>query len=241
MTSSELHSYDRTPPAYCAQILSKFGQNPYGENIFRVVWSESQTELVGGVWEDRVFERGTTIVKDKNFTRDDNPVIARTAAYRRVLKYSDAKCWILEKWLPCSYSPWLWNYRFMDVESGLNILGPYPEFGDYHCCYRLTDRGKYREPSAFIIEYYARMIQAGLEYTEAHRKAAFEARIKKQQRDFDNRFDAIFHDSQAAGGTTNLFQAVSGPKTNRKSVDDVKIIERPDTPWTPAESGNRQV
>ena len=66
-----------------------------------------------------------------------------------------------------------------------------------------------------------------------------EVRLARKQRDYDNMFDAVYDDAQLAGGTTNLFQAVSGPKTNRKTVDDVKIVAAPK--GLPTKAGHRQL
>lgn len=244
MASDVTQQYDRTAPSYCHDILSKFGQNPYGDDIFRVVWSESQWETIGGVWEERANPlAGNSIVRRGKMLFDSNPVICKISAYKHASKYPDFKGksgrWILEKWLPCSFSPELWHYKFFDPPSGLYLSGPYPEQGEYWCSKVLTDRGDYVEPTADLIEYYARMIQAGDEYADHQKKEAYEEREKRKKREYDNRFDAIYGDAQLAGGTTNMFQAVSGPKTNRKTVDDVKFAEAPK--GLPTKSGHRQL
>ena len=244
MPADVLRQFDRETPSFSADILRKFGQNPYGENIYRLVWSESVFETIGGMWEERARpNEGNSVVRKGKMLFDSNPVIRKTACYKQVSKYPDYKGkearWILEKWLPCSFTPWMWEYKFTDPSSGLLISGPYPEHGEYWCSKVITDRGAYVEPTADLTEYYARLVAAGDEYPEHAKRQAREVRLARQQRDYDNRFDALFHDAMPAGGVTKLFQAVSGPKTNRKSVDDVKFAAVPKgLPTTP---GNRQL
>lgn len=236
--------YDRETPGFCADILRKFGQNPYGENIYRIVWSESQFETMGGEWEERLDPtRGTSLIRRGKMLVDSNPILAKHAGYKSVSKYPDYKGkqgrWILEKWLPCSYTPAQWNWFFLDITTGIYSSGPYPEYGEFWCSKVLTDRGDYMEVTADVVEYYARLIAAGDEYADHQKREAQELRRTRKQRDYDNNFDAVWDDSQLAGGTTNLFQAMTGPKTNRKSVDDVKIIDAPKgMPTTP---GSRQL
>ncbi len=233
MRNDVIAQYDREVPSFCADILRKFGQNYLGENIYRIIWSESQTETIGGMWEERADPtKGTTIVRKGKMLMDSNPVIRKHAYYKEVSKYQDYKGdkarWILEKWLPCSFSPFLWHYKFYDPASGLYLSGPYPEHGEYWFSKVLTDRGAYVECTADLVEYYARQIAAADEYPEHAKREAYEERQKRMQKDYDNRFDAIFHDAMPAGGVTKMFQAVSGPKTNRKSTEDVKFAEVPD-------------
>jgi hypothetical protein len=236
--------YDRETPSFCQDILRKFGQNHLGENIYQIIWSEVPTETVGGMWEERADPtKGTSVVRRGKMLMDSNPVIKKHPCYKEISKYPDFKGdkarWILEKWLPCSFSPEIWHWKFYDSASGLYLSGPYPEHGEYWFSKVLTDRGNYIECTADVVEYYARLIAAADEYPEHAKREAYEERQKRKQREYDNRFDDIFHDAQVAGGTMSLFQAVSGPKTNRKSVDDVKFVEAPaHLPKTP---GNRQL
>lgn len=236
--------YDREAPSFCTDILAKFGQNPYGENIYRIVWSESVFETVGGEWEERADPtKGTSLVRKGNMLVDSNPVLCKHSAYKRVSKYPDYKGdgarWILEKWMPCSYTQAQWKWYFLDPMTGIYTSGPYPEQGEYWCSKILTDRSAYMEVTADVVEYYARLIAAGDEYAEHQKQAAREARKAAEKRDYDNRFDAIFKDAMPAGGVTKLFQAVSGAKTNRKSVDDVKFVEAPK--GLPTKAGHSQI
>jgi len=94
-------------------MLRQFGQNPFGENILRVVWSPRRLMLYGGYWEDK-----------KNFE------------YRLVQKYGSKKLWMLERWIPArNYgSPALWNAQTCNGEGYLSI-GPYPKYGVFEAVY----------------------------------------------------------------------------------------------------------
>ena len=55
--------------------MKRYGENPYAEPLYRVVFSDSRTDLLGGKWPDG------------------------TCEYREVLRYPGIRGqWILEKW-----------------------------------------------------------------------------------------------------------------------------------------------
>lgn len=226
-----LRQNDRETPSYCADILAKFGQNHLGENIYRVVWSEAVTETVGGMWEERARQGDSNRLERRGqMLMDSNPVILKRPSYKTVSKYpdylGDKARWVLEKWLPCSYSPEVWYMKFYDVEADMCLSGPYPEHGEFWCSKILSDRGGYMECTADAVEYYARLVAAADEYPEHAKKEAYEEREKRKKREYDNRFDAVFRDAMPVGGVTALYSG-PGRKTNRKSVDDVKILPVP--------------
>jgi len=89
--------------------MARFGQNPYGENLYRIVFSASRRHLVCGEWPDG----------------------SNKAAYvRRYPAVGDQ--WIMERWLPAA------EYAKMSREQWdreMLILGPYPERGEYEICH----------------------------------------------------------------------------------------------------------
>jgi len=237
------HQYDRPTPPFAEEILSKLGYNDYGDPIFRIVWSETQFEVMGGVFEERANPNvGTSVTRWGQMIVDTNPVVCKRAAYKLVTKYPDFQGdkarWILEKWKPCSYSPAQWDWEFLDPSTGIYKSGPYPEHGEYWFSKVITDRGAYMDCTAELIEYYSRLIAAGDEYSDVQKQIAMRLRRERAQKEKDQHFDDVFHDAQVAGGTMSLFQAVRGPKTNRKSVDDVKILPVPK--GLPTSGGSRQ-
>lgn len=85
--------------------LSRFGANPYGENLYRCVWAPSRRHIVYGEW----------------------PNGERKASW--IQKYPEVgNMWVLERWMtPFEYTkmtPEKWNLE-------MTLLGPYPDRGEY--------------------------------------------------------------------------------------------------------------
>ena len=175
---------------------------------------------------------------------DSNPVLSESAEYRTVPRYRDKHRWVLEKWLPCSYSrdEWYSDQRLVDQKSGLHLLGPYPEQGDYHAAYILEVRGEYVDLSAGLIEYYCRLNEAAREHTDAQRREAIEERIRRERRDWENRFDAIFDDAQPSFGVTSIMSGYGEKTKDRVKPEDVKFESMDNAPeWIPRTPGFKQI
>jgi hypothetical protein len=215
------HQYDRPTPAWVTSHLVKFGYNPYGQPLFRVVWSEGRLEQV----------------------------LLSSGEYGWQQRYPGAQRWMLEKWLPTSYSRVEWNTLFAagagDSDSSLwgkCYLGPYLEHGDYHCSYKLEYRGEYMPLTVAVIEYYARLIEHGKEYTVAQNKFAVEQRLAREKRAWNTRFDAIFDDAQPAFGVTRLMSGYGGKTADRVKPEDISFASTASLPsWVPTTPGFRQV
>ena len=92
--------------------MGRFGKNPYGGNLYRIVLAESRRHLVGGTWAG-----GET-------------------GYHWVQKYRGLRAaWILERWYSAFEFARMgrteWDRTMTDPQSGWLILGPYPERGEY--------------------------------------------------------------------------------------------------------------
>ena len=234
-----MRQFDRPTPSFCAEMLSKFGQNPYGENIYRVVWSETQFETVGGTWCDRLrLNEPSHFEQVGNFVRESNPTVAEIPEYRRVAKYPGVQRWILEKWLAPSYSREDWYSLFMEPSSGLCYLGPYPETGDFHHCYSLERHGQFMPLTIAVVEYYCRLIEAGKEYSVWQRKQAQEERMKREKRAWENRFDAMFDDAQPAFGVSRA-TSVTPYRVSPENVQLASVDKLPD--WLPRKAGFKQI
>jgi len=89
--------------------MRKYGLNPYGEPLYRIVFAPSRRYLVCGEWPDGS-NCAHWIVKHKNL----------------------GNLWIMEKWIPgeryagCSRE--VWNQNNL-------ILGPFPDRGEYELCH----------------------------------------------------------------------------------------------------------
>lgn len=91
--------------------MKRFGTNPYGEPLYRIVFAPSRYFLVFGEWPD-----GSKCAQwSPLYNELRNPNI-----------------WVMEKWQPaeqiaqCSRAAWDMQY---------SCLGPWPERGDYEACH----------------------------------------------------------------------------------------------------------
>ena len=92
--------------------MSKYGTNPFGENLYRIVFTESRRHLVGGMWPDG------------------------SMAYHWVPKYRQiSSAWILERWRFEPMTKFQWERDLVDPVSGWPLFGPYPARGDYDLCW----------------------------------------------------------------------------------------------------------
>lgn len=188
----------QAPPIY-QEILRKYGQNPYGENLFRVSFLPSRCHTVGGYWE-----------KEQDFR------------YRRVPKYGIREYkWMIEKWLP-NYTygtPESWE-RLTLSQEGFLQLGPYPSTGEYECV-QVFSVG--RGPEGYVplepglVDLQARMIWMGRTQTiwDIRNNIRTEEEIKKAQQDrvFDSMWEEIQHSRDGltlgAAGAYNKEDAVT--------------------------------
>ena len=98
--------------------MARFGLNPYGEPMYRIVSTASRRNLSGGRWSNG------------------------EVGYRWVLTYKHIPDpWVLERW----HSPWdfarcgkaQWDIAQTN-ESGYLTLGPYPDRGEYSHVHTFT-------------------------------------------------------------------------------------------------------
>jgi hypothetical protein len=82
--------------------MKRYGLNPYGEPLWRVIWGETRFYLAG---------------------TDANSV--------QWLPLYGFPCWVLEKWLPAEkFAGTRQQWEMSELTSGTK-LGPYPERGEY--------------------------------------------------------------------------------------------------------------
>lgn len=97
------------PPTWCHDLLKQFGQTPWGEDIFRVVWAPRRITMYGGYWNDTgMFE------------------------YRMVPRYGKLKAFVMERWIPARHfgGPKAWAQATANPEGYLSN-GPWPRYGVY--------------------------------------------------------------------------------------------------------------
>ena len=135
--------------------MKRFGTNPYGEPLFRVVFAPSRrylvvTEFEGAKWVPKY--RGLITEQKANGTTK-----------------SHSNVWIMERWLAAEE-----YHKFGREDWDLNCLslGPWPEKGEYELCYVF-----YPAPPADVsIEYRIKLI-------EASRKVPFSDTLNYQRED----------------------------------------------------------
>lgn len=114
MALVQINGGTRTKPTEYPLPMGRHGKNPFGENLWRIVYAASVMEMIGGRWPDGREE------------------------YRWVPKYDEPNIrtkWILEKWRSgweiTKCSPEVYDYTYKAPGSELLINGPYPHRGDY--------------------------------------------------------------------------------------------------------------
>jgi len=92
--------------------LGKYGKTPFGDNLYRIVFTQSRRHLVGGLW------------------------LGGETAYHWVPKYRTVKAsWVLERWYTAQEFTRMtrqqWDSTMVEPVSGWLLLGPYPSRGEY--------------------------------------------------------------------------------------------------------------
>jgi len=176
--------HNRKAPAWVNAMLARFGKNQWGEPIYRVVWSETQTHIVGAMWDG-------------------------VPGYRRRLKYPGIQRWILEKWLSpmeAGASRALWETQSKDEES--RLVQPFPWKGTYECSLvlELPKSKAFMPLSPGFMDYVCRLIERSRQYTIGERIAAHREADEKKAKEVRNiRHDIIDNAMGAFAGQQPSF------------------------------------
>lgn len=124
------YSGTQNAPRWLQEIITRrYGTNPFGEPLYRIVWAPQRLEQSGGTWCD--------------FTLDNarrGYLIRRRLGMRWVPKYGLLRAWIIEQWHPASNygSPRMWydttsnGGTMLWTDMGMIAsLGDYPARGEY--------------------------------------------------------------------------------------------------------------
>lgn len=99
--------------------MARFGVNPYGEPLYRLVYAPSVKKMVGGKFTDGYIG------------------YRARPAYRHIGQY-----WVIEKWISAleltRMTEEQYNRVYKDKDTGLFPTGPYPNRGVYHYCETLS-------------------------------------------------------------------------------------------------------
>jgi hypothetical protein len=203
----------RRAPALYEKVLEHYGQNLYGENLFRVVWLASRCYICGGFWEDK-----------------------REFGYRLMPKYGRQEKWGIEKWIPASTygTPELWDKKEVGPEGYYNV-GPFPTHGSFECAAVFSTKPG---PSGYVplepgtVDLQARLIFMGRtasiwDIRMSHR-AEEEAKSKFQDASFNEMWESTRHAHEG------LTMGSAGHYNNEDAVNDYKtrLLQHKDA-WLP--------
>jgi len=193
------------PPHY-AKLLERFGRNPYGQNIYRLIWAPSRMRIFGGYWND-----------------------TGKREYRLVQKYGPTPQWALEVWRPATiyFSPEIWNRQTVSAD-GFLTCGPFPVHGEYECLNKFSaknadDGGILPEPGLVLyLVMEQRLLRA---FSESQRKAVYEDEAAKGERSQDADFDDMWKEAQLS--RSGLSIGAAGAFNKQQEIDDyARRIER---------------
>jgi len=188
---------NRKAPDYVNRTLRRFGLNPWGEPLYRVVWSESRWKWVGGEFHD-----GFRVVRE----------------YRQVPMYRSTARWILEVWKPTPVSPEQWARDEYCPISGLMKSGPYPYKGEYWGSITVEGLKKeYLEISPGIVKFFADLISKSTGVTPWEAFVAKRDAVEAEQKALSKLRRAIISDAISAFGNSSYSGAHGKSKEKTKN------------------------
>lgn len=173
--------------------MKRFGTNLYEEPLYRIVWSDSRTDLIGGRWPDGACE------------------------YRESPRYAGLHAWVLEKWMSSveyAGTPQEYHAAQWDADSGLLTCGPYPSRGEYVLCHVFVG-----QPSNRAVEKQIYGLKVSRDLTPGQRKQGIMDPLEKQERERNERFDQIFDQSMGPFSTADAvvgFGRAASPAGHRQ-------------------------
>jgi hypothetical protein len=151
--------------------MKRYGLNPYGEPIWRVVWGES------------VFYQAGTPGGDLQW-----------------LPTYGIPVWVLEKWLPAEkFAGTRQQWELDERASGIR-LGTYPSQGEYATSFLFMEGAKPYEPTAGAIEKVINLIRAGESLSFIQKRAALQAEVDRKREAQEKRGIEIYKESQGPFG-----------------------------------------
>lgn len=180
--------------------MGRFGKNPYGENLYRIVYSDSRRNLVGGLWNDG------------------------TKGYRWAPTYDQIRGkWVLERWLAadefagCSRESW--DSTLVDPNSGYLLLGPYPFRGEYQHCHTFETC----DPLNANLDKLISWIEEGRRRRFTEHRAACQKSYEDEAKSRRGNMDALIGNALPAYGTRPF---ISGTGVSRGTKTDYPLRRR---------------
>lgn len=147
--------------------MAGYGENLFGQPIYRLVFSDSRTDLLGGKWPDGACE------------------------YREVPRYPGIRGqWIMEKWVSAEEyagTREMYELQQFDADSGLYTCGPYPHRGEYTFCHQFIG-----QPTEMQVGWAVYNNKISRDLTPGQRKEGIMTPLEKQQKEQDARFSDIW-------------------------------------------------
>lgn len=197
MSFDLIGGHNVTPQHLPISSLSLFGKNPYNENMWRVVWSESRYYLVGA--EHNTFDEsagGASLDKVINQRGKDPNLQTRKTGYKWLPLYPSRAGWVLELWKSpsgftgCSPEEYEIKYR---EPNGILTLGPYPSRGEFCQAHFFNSTPSWDEVCKQI-----QLRRMGWQYSYNDHLAANKEQVEKEEKSKFARMEDIFLDSQQA-------------------------------------------
>lgn len=178
--------------------MERYGLNPAGKPLYRVVWSDSRTYLLGGDWNhDGGYE------------------------VREAQLYEGVHAWILEKWqsaLDFAGPKEVWDQKERD--RGNASLGPYPAEGEFVHAYTFPI-----EPDHSMISILVRCIEASRNLTPGERKQSIMDPLLKRKERMEQRIDDVFVESQPSFRFADAMVSMSNAGAKNIHVRPAKRIK----------------
>lgn len=188
---------NRKAPEYVNQALRRFGLNPWGEPIYRVVWSESRSKIVGGLFHDG---------------------FRQITEYRHVPMYRSLARWVLEVWKETPVSPEQWQRDELCPFSGLLRSGPYPYKGEYWGNVVIQKpNGDYLELSPGLVNYFATLIDKSRSVTPWESYIANREALEQKKKAASKLVRAMISDAMSAFGNAAYASAHGKSKEKTKN------------------------
>ncbi len=132
--------------------------------------------------------------------------------------------WMVERWCgPETYGT-REAWEAMREPDGTPSLGPYPAEGDYEWTFTFeTPDGEGSPLEPGLLQLLCQCIERGKLLSDEQRRIAVKARMERQQKERDERFDAIFDNAMGPFGGN----PVSG-NPGKRTPDDIIIRPRPE-------------
>ena len=211
-------------------LLRRFGANPFGENLYRVVYSDTRKHLVGGTWKEysgkpandaEVVAHG----RDPNFLRE-------VTEYRWIPLYPQFHGWVIEKWLSgleFAGTPFSYDLLQADTASGLLPL-PYPTRGEYVESQKLLVG---MEPTITLVAEIIHLIEKGRGISFSDKRKAIVADLEKKEAAHLSKVDDMWKEAQGA-----FNNKPSNVHPGKRTADDIRFrLSANDLKGMPQESG----